>query len=124
EGVAPLAQLREGLETAFDGPIDCRLVAADRVPVATQVLDDGHRSEDRPTTRDLGDADAKTALRIEVGDVTATEADTALARQADTRDDLQQRRLSRTIHAEQGDHFAVVDREADVEEHLELSIGE
>src|SRR5438309_1695571 len=87
------------------------VVAGQRVAVAAEVLDDGHRAEHRATAGDLRDAEAQPALRVEVGDLLAAVTDAALRRQPDAGDDLEQRRLAGAVDAEQRDHLSVVDRE-------------
>ena len=112
------------VEAALDRRVDRAPVAAERVAEHAQVLDDVHRPEHGPAAGDLRDAEPQPALGVEVGDVGAAEADAARRRQADAGDHLQQRRLAGAVRAEQRDHLAVVDGEVDVEQHLQLAVGE
>ena len=95
-----------------------------RSTVDPQVLDHAERAENRLSARHLGDPQTNAALRVEVCDVSAAEAYGAAARQAQPGDNAQQRGFAGPVGAQQRHHLAVVDREVDPEQHLQLSVAE
>src|SRR5207253_612054 len=93
ELVAPLRETGKGVERPLDGGIHCLPVPPDRVAERLEVVSDACAPEDGATSGDLCDAEAKSPLGVEEGDVGAPEANASAPRKADTRDGLQQRGL-------------------------------
>ena len=62
-------------------------------------------------------------MRIDEGDRAAVHADHTAVGHLETRDGLQDRGLAGSVGAEKREHFALLHIEADIEEHLEISVA-
>ena len=92
--------------------------AAVHIAAHLEVRLDAERGKHVRLLRHEGDALAGDLARPEAGDRPALEADRALARLQKSRDRLEQGRLAGAVRADQHDHLALRDRDADALQHL------
>ena len=89
-----------------------------------QVLVDGHRREHALAAEQDADPELRPLLGRDVGDGAAVEPHDAASGVPRPGDDAQDRRLAGAVGAEQREHLAASDLEADVEQHLHRAVGE
>ena len=118
------AQLGEELQHPLDpGGGAIRVVAVDERG-DLQVLPHREVVEDAVATGQQLDAQSGPLLGRHERDRSAVEAHDAVGRSAQPGDDPQDRRLPGAVGPEQGEHLARLHLEADVEEDLDLAVGE
>ena len=101
-----------------------RGVAAVDVGAHLEVLADRHLREHALAAGQQVDAVLHALLGRDVGDRRAVQPHDAARRRAEPGDDAQDRRLARAVRAEQREHLAPLHLEADVEQDLDVAVGE
>ncbi|MNV86392.1 hypothetical protein D3C71_1804210 [compost metagenome] len=87
-----------------------------------QVLLHRQRREQHAAFRHHGDAQAGQCLGRHAGHIGTVKTDAALARRHQPRDRAQQRGLARAVGADEGQHFADLQGNADTRKRLEVAI--
>ena len=87
------------------------------------VLRDGETAEDRGLLREIAEPEDRAAVHRQPGDVLAVEQDAARVRLHQPHHRIEAGGLARAIRAEQPDHLAARDLQADVGQHLAAIIG-
>ena len=118
---APLPEPREMLEHAVQILRHLLAVAA-QVGAGVEVLLDRQVGEDAPALRHLRDSQRHHLLGEGAVDALATEPDLALGQRLETGNRAQQRALPRPVGADDGDHRAVGDVQADAAQRRDLVV--
>ena len=116
--VPALAQDREQVEHLVGRSTQVGRVALEQPARDAQVVLDGQTREHALAAWHLDDTLCRNLLRRRVGRVAAVEDDRPTRRGREPGDGAQQRRLARTVRAEQRDDLALVDLDVDAEQHL------
>ena len=121
---SPFGERGEQVVGAVEATLEVGVVAAVHERRHLEVLVHRHRREHALAAEEDADAELRPLLGRGVGDVPTVEAHDAARRSAEAGDGAQDRRLPRTVGAEQREHLAAMHLEADVEQHLDRPVGE
>ena len=120
----PCPQDRERLEHRFDAFVDPAALVTDGPARGPQVVSHGERREHARATGNLCDTVRRDLAGWGVGDVATVQEDRAEVGFGEPRDRSQQCGLAGAVGAEERDDLALRDLEVDVEEDLELPVGD